>query len=381
MVRFHPVRILLDYRPALRARTGVGEFIHELARALAANRPASRHDLCLLTSSWKDRPAAGLAAEIPGATIADRRIPVRLLSWLWNNAGWPPVETLAGTVDVAHAAGPLLLPARRAAQVITIHDLDFLHHPERTTAEMHRDFPRHIRDHARRADHIIVSSHYAAGEVTRALEVDADRVSVCSPGAPAWTASVAASRVRGGPGSTVLFVGTLEPRKNTGGLLTAYRRLVESERVAPRLVIAGRVPDAAAAALAALDARTRGHVDVLGYVPAEDKPRVYAQARMLVLPSFDEGFGLPVLEAMACGVPVVVSNCGSLPEVAGDAADPVDPDDAAGLAARMIALLDETTASSATRRGLARAAQYSWRACAAAVEHAYRAAVAHRQNR
>lgn len=380
MVPFRLVRILLDYRPALRARTGVGEFIHELARALAADRSTPR-DLYLFTSSWKDRPAADVTAEIPGARIADRHVPVRLLSWAWNNVGWPPIETLVGAVDVVHAAGPLLLPARRAAQVITIHDLDFLHHPERTTAEMRRDFPRHIRDHAQRADQIVVSSKYAAGEVVRALAVSADRVSVCSPGAPAWTREVATARTRTGPGWTILFVGTLEPRKNIGALLEAYRALVATHRNAPRLVMAGRVPETAAAELAALDQPTRDRVDVLGYVAAADKPRLYAAARMLVLPSFEEGFGLPVLEAMACGVPVVVSNRGSLPEVVGGATDPVDPTDIVGLAARMIALLDEDVAAEAARRGLARAAQYSWAACAAAVEQAYVAAIAHRQRR
>jgi alpha-1,3-rhamnosyl/mannosyltransferase len=288
------------------------------------------------------------------------------------------VETLAGRCDVAHASGPLLLPSRRAAQVITIHDLDFLHHPERTSAEMHRDFLRHIREHAGRADHIVVSSHYAAGEVARALEVDAGRISVCSPGAPAWAPDVVKARTRNGPGSTILFLGTVEPRKNIGALLEAYGAVVATHGDAPRLVIAGGLPDAAARQLSQLEAGIKERVDVLGYVPASQKPRLYAEARMLVLPSFEEGFGLPVLEAMACGVPVVVSDRGSLPEVAGNAADPVDPHDIVGLAARMIALLDDDLAAEATARGFARAAQYSWAACAEAATHAYAAAVERR---
>ncbi len=381
MVPFSVVRILLDYRPALRARTGVGEFIHELARALVQERPSGDLELRLFTSSWKDRPLPELATELPGVRVIDRTVPVTVLSWAWNNIGWPPIESLAGPCDVVHAAGPLLVPTRRAAQVITVHDLDFLHHPERTTAEMKRDFARRIHDHARRADHIVVSSHYAAGEVTRALSIPPTRVSVCSPGAPAWTAEVARSRARSGTvvGSTILFVGTLEPRKNIGGLLEAYRAVVAVRPDAPRLVLAGGVPPSAASEVArAQQGPLHGHVDVRGYVPASEKARLYEDARMLVLPSLQEGFGLPVLEAMACGVPVVVSNRGSLPEVAGDAADPVEPTDTAGLAQRMLALMDDGVARAGSARGLARAAQYSWPACAAAVRRAYTAAIEHR---
>jgi alpha-1,3-rhamnosyl/mannosyltransferase len=109
---------------------------------------------------------------------------------------------------------------------------------------------------------------------------------------------------------------------------------------------------------------------------------LFADARMLVLPSYEEGFGLPVLEAMACGVPVVVSSRGSLPEVAGAAAEPIDPDDADALAARMAALLDDGEAGSAAHRGLLQASSYSWAACAAAARHAYASAMevhAHRR--
>ena len=117
-----------------------------------------------------------------------------------------------------------------------------------------------------------------------------------------------------------------------------------------------------------------GHVEITGYVDEARRIELFADACMLVLPSYEEGFGLPVLEAMACGVPVVISSRGSLPEVAGPAADPVEPDDADGLTSRMLALLDDDTAREASRKGLAQAAHYSWRACAAAARGAYRAA-------
>ena len=136
----HPavVRILVDYRPALRQRTGVGEYIHQLVRAYTAAH--ADEEVLLFTSSWKDRPASTVAADT-GARVVDRRIPVRILNYLWHRREWPPAEMLAGPVDVAHSAHPLLLPARRAAQVVTIHDLFFLsERSEDATAEIRRDY-------------------------------------------------------------------------------------------------------------------------------------------------------------------------------------------------------------------------------------------------
>ncbi len=370
------MRILVDYRPALRERTGVGEFVHELAKALCAptgsGLPA---EIALFSSSWKDRPGPGLAAEMPGARIVDRRIPVRALTWLWNRAEWPPVEWLAGAVDVTHSQSPMLIPSARAAQVVTIHDLDFLRHPEQAEAEMRRDFPRLARAHAARAHAVVVSSHYAKGEVTRELGLPSARIHVCPPGAPAWAPGVAAQRTSG-RGRHILFMGTLGPRKNVGTLLEAYAQLRARVPDAPPLVLAGHsTPASARWEERARQAPLAGHVEVTGYVTQARRVALYGEACMLVLPSYEEGFGLPVLEAMACGVPVVVSSRGSLPEVAGPAADPVHPDDAAGLCARMQALLDPHVADEAARAGLAQAARFSWAACADAARGAYAAAL------
>jgi len=368
------VRILVDYRPALRERTGVGEFVHGLAKALCTRTDV--HDsVTLFSSSWKDRPASSLAAEIPTARIADSRIPVRALVWAWNRLEWPPVEWLAADHDVVHSQSPMLIPATSAAQVVTIHDLDFLRHPEQMAAEIRRDYPRLARSHAARADAIVVSSHYAAGEVTRELGVTRSRVHVCPPGRPEWAAAVAARQAER-RGTNILFLGTLNLRKNVGTLLEAYARLRAQVPDAPKLILAGHTTPASAR----WEARTKeaplaGHVEITGYVDTATRIELFANARMLVLPSYEEGFGLPVLEAMACGVPVVVSSRGSLPEVAGGAAEPMDPDDADALAARMRSLLAPAEAEAAAHRGLLQASQYSWAACAIAARQAYASAM------
>ena len=222
MLPFSSVRVLIDYRPALRQRSGVGEYTHQLVKALLTafpmDAPRRALELTLFSSSWKDRLEPS-QPDLAGAAVVDRRVPVRVLNLAWHRLGWPPAEALTGRAfDVTHSLHPLLLPSRAAAEVITIHDLNFLTHPERTQAEIRRDYPALARDHARRADGIVVPSRFTAGEVEARLGVPPDHISVCSPGAPDWTP-------RGGPppdGGYVLFFGTLEPRKNVGALLDAY---------------------------------------------------------------------------------------------------------------------------------------------------------------
>lgn len=373
------MRLLIDYRPALRGRSGAGEFTHELASALLARAAADpRRPLMatLFSSSWKDRLQA--QPELCGATLADVRVPVSLLNLLWHRLEWPKVETLThGVYDVVHSSHPLLLPSRRAAQVITIHDLDFLAHPERTRAEIRRDYPALVQGHAGRADAIIVPSHFTAAEVERLLEVPPDRLHVCPPGAPGWT-----PRSRPPRNGYILFFGTLEPRKNVGGLLDAYERLLADPAAPPPpLVLAGRATPEATPWLERI-ARPplAGHVKHLGYIEPDDREALYSGATMLVLPSFDEGFGIPVLEAMSVGVPVVAARRGALPEVLGDAGVLVDPLDSADLAAGLRAVFtDEGFAAVCAERGLSRAGCYRWSVTATLVLDAYDRAIERHQ--
>ena len=359
------LRILLDYRPALRERTGVGEYAHELAAALL-RRLEPPDTLTLFSSSWKDRLPAGRVA---GAGVVDLRIPVRVLNTAWHRLGWPPVERLAGPVDIAHSLHPLLMPARRARQVVTVHDLDFLDHPERTRGEIRRDYAALAPAHGRTAAAVVTVSAFTAGEVERRLGVPRDRIVVCSPGAPPWV-----PRSVQPPNGPILFMGTLEPRKNVGALLKAYAALAAARPDAPPLWLAGGATAAAAGWLREIATPPlAGRVEHLGYIAAERRYDLYARASMLVLPSHLEGFGIPVLEAMTAGVPVIVNRRGALPEVTGDAGQVVDADDPAALAAAMRRYLDDPAlARDAAARGVARARHYSWDASAATLLARYR---------
>jgi glycosyltransferase involved in cell wall biosynthesis len=390
------VRVLIDYRPALRERSGAGEYTHQLARALLASGAV---DLTIFSSSWKDRLSPG--ADLAGAVLLDRRIPVRLLNLLWHRAGWPPIEALSpGRFDVVHSSHPLLMPSRDAAQVITIHDLNFLSHPERTRAEIRRDYPALVRGHAQRADAIIVPSAFTAGEVERRLGVAPDRITVCPHGAPDWTPPAAAPM-----DGYVLFFSTLEPRKNVGGLLDAYERLLigpakagphgqrdESDvsyvgsgfsRTIPELVLAGKATDDARPWLERI-ARPplKGMVRHVGYVEPANRRALYDGARLLVMPSYEEGFGIPVLEAMSAGVPVVAANRGSLPEVLGGAGPLVDPDRPGEIAVAIARLLDDASyAADCVARGLARAREFRWDRTVRRVHAAYEQAIERRRHR
>jgi glycosyltransferase involved in cell wall biosynthesis len=303
---------------------------------------------------------------------------VRVLNWWWHRLGVPRVERLVcGPFDVVHAAHPLLIPTSGAG-VITIHDLDFLDHPERTVAEVRRDYPTLVRAHARRADGVLTSSHHSARRIVEALSIPRDQVVVAPPGPPRW-AMGDRGRPRN-PAGYLLFVGTLEPRKNLGALLDAYAELQVQGKGIPRLRVAGRAPSGAAAWLRRMvEPPFAGAVDYVGYVPDDQRRALFEGASVLVIPSWHEGFGLPALEAMALGVPVVTTDRGALPEVIGDAGLLVAPDEPRALAHAIRRMLyEDGLADACVRRGLARVAALSWTQSARAVWGLYAAAARRR---
>jgi glycosyltransferase involved in cell wall biosynthesis len=371
VLTFWPVRVLIDYRSALTSRSGVGEYTHRMVKALLDSFPpdaaVSPLDLTIFSSSWRDRLHVGAA--LNGASAIDRRVPVFVLNLLWHRLGWPPVEWLAGApFEVTHSMHPLIMPSRRAAHVVTIHDLNFLTHPDRTRAEIRRDYPHLVRRHAQRADAIVTVSRFTAGEIHERLGVPIDLIAVCPPGAPDWPPRTTAPEGDAG----ILFLGTLEPRKNVGALLDAYELLLARRNDLPPLVLAGRAGPQASGWLERIGRPPLGgHVRAVGYVQPEARRSLFERARLLVQPSFEEGFGLPVLEAMTLGVPVVAANRGALPEVLGDAGLLVEPDPWAIAEAVARLLDDERLAMSCASRGIVRSQTFRWPETARRIYQAY----------
>jgi glycosyltransferase involved in cell wall biosynthesis len=282
-------------------------------------------------------------------------------------------------LDLLHS--PDMIPPLRGARrhVITVHDLHFLHYPQFMTADSHRYYNAQIAWAVRAADHILVDSSATRDDLGNLLDVPVARMTVHMLGVderfrPLPAAEVAQSRARLGlPDCYLLFVGTFEPRKNIPGLLDAYARLCRTMPDAPPLVLAGRrgwLYEDIFAKASALN--LGGRLIWMENPPASDLPALYSGAAALLLPSYYEGFGLPALEAMACGTPAIVANRGSLPEVVGEAGVLIDPDDPAGIAAAAQSLLQDTQRRDQLRTaGIARAASFTWRKTAEIAHRVY----------
>ncbi len=369
-------RVGLDATPLLGARTGVGGYVAGLLAGFA--ELASAPDLVLTAFTWRGaEPLGGYVR--PGVSVARRRAPARLLQAGWVRSELPPVEWLTGPVDVFHGTNFVLPPTRRAAGVLTVHDLAFDAHPETVTAASRRYadlVPRGLR----RAAAVCTVSETVAGELVARYGLDRSKVVVTPNGlSPRWLAGPApASRAElsahGLPERFLLFVGTIEPRKNLPVLLDALRELRVTRVDVPPLVLAGPAGWGRAPDLAGLPA---GAVIATGHLAEDQLAGLMAAAAALVLPSRYEGFGLTPLEALACGTPVVVSDLPVLREVLGAAATFVPVGDAAALAAALGAVLDagrgDPPMIEDRRR---RAALFSWRRCAERTLAAYRLASA-----
>ena len=287
-------------------------------------------------------------------------------------------------MDVYHSTNFMIpLPAfprrrpRRTACVCNVHDLIPMVHPEFTPRALKtRFFPVYkalMHEIARRVDVVATGSESARNDIVRLLGIPAERIALAADGVDARLSPGGEKpSARGGP-KTILYVGRSDPYKNLTGLVEAFARLARGGEVDARLRIVGspdaRYPEAGAAArrLGVAD-----RVEWSGYLDEAGLLAAYREADALALLSRYEGFGLPVLEAMACGTPVVCSNAASLPEVAGSAAKLVAPDDVDGAAAALRAVLaDPAEAARLRAAGLAQAAKFSWRATAEAMLRVY----------
>ncbi len=283
-----------------------------------------------------------------------------------------PLEIATVDLDVLHSPD-FIPPFRRTCKsVITIHDLNFLLYPHFLTPES-ASYYGQIDQAVRKCDHIIAVSESTKRDIIRLTGAPENKITVVYEAAhPLYRPLQDESRLQqakerlGIPNDFILFVSTIEPRKNVPTLLMAYRQLLHDYRTEASLILAGEkgwLFDEVFALVGKLGLQER--VRFLGSVSPEDLLGLYNAARLLVHPAFYEGFGLPPLEAMACGTPVVVSNTSSLPEVVGDAALLVEPTDVDGMTVAMWRLLsDEALRQEMIDKGLKRARLFSWRKAA-----------------
>jgi glycosyltransferase involved in cell wall biosynthesis len=370
------MRIAIDARIAYYTRAGIGQYTVRLAEHLASLAP---HETFLLLQSRKDREALVQQPHVHRVglwTPSHNRLEQLLLSLEL------PLRRL--DVDVLHS--PDFIPPLRLnhlKSVITVHDLAFLRWPHFLTEDSARYYGQ-IDQAVERADHIIAVSHSTRDDLVNLLGVPTERITVVHEAAdplyrpvPAPTARATLKGKYPLPEEFIFFVSTIEPRKNIGTLLRAYHHLRHHYGVKAGLVLAGTIgwlSDQVFDDVDALD--LQDHVTFLGRVDNGDLLYLYNAARCLAHPAFYEGFGLPPLEAMACGTPVVVSNVSSLPEVVGDAALLVDPEEEEELAIALYRLLqDDELHASLVQKGLARAQVFSWERTARETMAVYRRVV------
>ena len=378
------MRIGLDGKILTLRAGGTGRYAINLTRAMLAEAAAHRPDLefVVLTGPQTSREVMEeFRGRCEECFLGAKSSVIRSLTLV-------PAALRRLRVDIFHGMDHVGIPlvGRSGKYVVTVHDVIPLILPE-TFTPRHRLVVRLALARVRRkADLVVVPSHAVKRDVVRRVGLPEDRVVVTHEGCEPRFRPVRSAAVRrdvavryGLPPRYVLAVGTLEPRKNLTTLLEAFARLRRDGEVDAdlRLVLAGARGWLDEPIFATV--RSLGLEDAVrftGFVDDADLPAVYSGAALFVFPSLHEGFGLPLLEAMACGVPVVTSNISSMPEVAGDAAVLVDPRDADGLAAAIARLLRDGALRDRLREaGIARARQFSWEATARRTLDAYASVV------
>ncbi|SRR6266545_3427140 len=377
------MRIAIDYSAAVNQRAGVGRLVRNQVLALAEVDPINDYQLIYARPNRDSAPP-----QFPKARNFSRHeigLRERWLTILWHRFKLPvAADWLSGPVDVYHSPDFVLPPLRHARGILTVHDLAFLMRPECADSHLRSYLEEVVPRSVRRADYIIADSENTRNDLVVLLGVHPDFVSVVPGGVEGHFAPVVdpdalrSARARLGVGDApfILAIGVIEPRKNLSLLMDAFA-LLKQRRIGPpdlKLVLAGGkgwLVDGILEHHAASPLQQ----DMLmpGFISDDLLPAVYSAADVLAYPSLYEGFGLPILEAMACGTPVVASRASCLPEVAEGAAVMVDPDDVEDLAGALEqALTEPDLRARLIERGHERAAEYTWQRAAERLLDVYR---------
>jgi glycosyltransferase involved in cell wall biosynthesis len=327
------LKIALDATYSLgRNLSGVGIYSRQILNGLAGAHPEARFLYCYRPHRW----FASFSAKLPGN--ARRRL-------LWKD--WPQ------SADLFHGLNQRIHSQRYGRTVSTFHDL-FVLSGDYSTPEFRARFAAQARTAAERSDAIIAVSRFTARQVEQFLKIDPARIRVIPHGVSP-PPSPPRPEIRE---QMILFVGAIQRRKNVARLVEAFEAVASGWK----LVLAGSMGFGAAEILQRIERSPRqSDIQVLGYVSEQALEDLYRRASLFAFPSLDEGFGMPLLDAMARGVPVLTSNVSAMPEVAGDAALLIDPRDVASIAEGLRKLTDDDTLrSELARKGLTRSKLFSW---------------------
>jgi glycosyltransferase involved in cell wall biosynthesis len=354
------MKIVFDVSPLSHTPLGIGNYIRgSLAGLIEAS--GGEHEIVAFAPTSLRGPGRIRSA------LGRVGVEVELSLWplpashafrtLWSRAGRPAAERFLGSFDVLHFSDWMYPPQAAGVRATTIHDLVPLHFPEWCTARTIAMHTRKFENAARTCDLVVVNSEFTGRDVETTLHIPRERIRVARPGVrPIFRPNGEAAELEG---PYALTVATLEPRKNLATLLDAHTRLADELQLA----VVG------AEGWGEQPLLQRPGVRRLGFVPDDELARIYRGAAVVVYPSRFEGFGIPVVEAMACGAPVVASSHPSLDEACGEAAVRVDPEDPAAMAEGIRTALAERDRLSAL--GLQHARMFTWRAVGEILLDAY----------
>lgn len=361
-----PFTIAIDYTAALKQSGGIGRYTRGLVTTLAG-LDRSYHYTLLATP---DAPPAGLEFFKTYPNFNHKTYPLaeRWLTIAWHRLYLPaPVEWFSGPIDLFHSPNFILPPVRRAKTLLTVHDLSFMRHPQGAWPQLRTWLEKVVPRSLARADHVLADSFSTKNDLIDLFHLNPAQITVVGAGVEERfrpiTDPLQLDAVRARyrlPAKFILGLGTLEPRKNFDGLIKAYSQ--SPVRDTHHLVIAGGkgwlYDDIFRAAE---QSPVADRIHFTGFVADADLPALYSLADVFAYPSHYEGFGLPVIEAMACGTPVVCANNSCLPEVAGDSARQVTATDQLALAQGLFqVVIDISLREKIVVAGFAQAQKFTW---------------------
>jgi glycosyltransferase involved in cell wall biosynthesis len=356
----------LDYTPAYEQGGGIGRYVRELVAALAKQDSDILYHLFVAGAS--SQPIVSFGSNF---VWKPTRLSPRWFARLWHRAHIPiPVEAFVGGIDLYHATDFVLPPTLlRTKTLLTVHDLSYVRVPEAASPNLKAYLDRVVPASVAKADFVVADSQATKDDLVDLYGVSESKVDVLLSGVDnrfkcendALVLLTTRKRYKIGTAPYIFSVGTVQPRKNYGRLIQALALLRASGYDIDLVIAGGRgwLEDPIYETINT--SGMQNHVHFIGFADEADLPALYSAAYCCALPSLYEGFGLPVLEAMACGTPVITSNVSSLPEVAGDAAITVNPYDLDAITDAIKRILDDTALYQAyVQKGYERAKQFTW---------------------
>ena len=355
------MKIALELQPCSNQMSGIGHYTFQLAKRLfemdAANVRGNYFNFCMRNPKLSD-------LGLDGTVNYNALLPYGVYRRIWNKLP-VPYQVMFPRADVTHFFDYIVPPGVSGKVIDTIYDLTYLRYPETMNARNLERLQGGMRRSLDLSHRIVTDSEFVKGEIVRELGFDASRIDVIYPAAVEDAAQELPNEYLAEKWNLtkpyLLYLGTIEPRKNINRLIQAYARMHSELEQPPMLVLAGGKGWKSEETYQLAESLLPGQIVFTGYISAAEKKLLYQNAQLFAFPSLYEGFGMPVLEAMRYGTPVVCSNTSSLPEVAGDCARLVSPTDVDDIAAGLLEVYtDSARAEQLARRGKAQAERFSW---------------------